>query len=42
MSNNGSISNQVIIHGVLEFLKNKGYEGFTARPWNYFKPYSTL
>ena len=42
MSNKGNISNQVIIHRVLEFLKNKGYKGLTARPWNYFKPESTL
>jgi len=36
------ISNQVIIHKMLKDLKNRGYEGFTARPWNYFEPDSTL
>lgn len=36
------ISNQVIIHEILNALKDSGYEGFTARPWNYFKPETTL
>lgn len=42
MGSNDRISNQVIIHQILKDLKNRGYEGFTARPWNYFKPESTL
>lgn len=42
MGNNERISNQVIIHGVLKDLKDRGYDGFTARPWNYFMPDSTL
>ncbi len=36
------ISNQIIAHEVLERLKSEGYEQFTARPWNYFKPDTTL
>jgi len=42
MGNNDRISNQIIIHEILKDLKDRGYEGFTARPWNYFKPESTL
>ncbi len=42
MEHNLMISNQVIIHEILNALKDSGYEGFTARPWNYFKPETTL
>lgn len=42
MGSSDSISNQTIIQSMLRNLKGKGFEGFTARPWNYFKPESTL
>ena len=42
VEHNLMISNQVIIHEILNALKDSGYEGFTARPWNYFKPETTL
>lgn len=42
VEHNQMISNQVIIHEILNALKDSGYEGFTARPWNYFKPETTL
>lgn len=42
MGSNDRVSNQVIIHNMLKDLKDRGYGGFTARPWNYFKPESTL
>ena len=42
MESRDRVSNQVIIHNILKDLKDRGYEGFTARPWNYFKPESTL
>jgi len=42
MRSSERISNQVIIQNILKYFKNKGYEGLTARPWNYYKPDSTL
>ena len=42
MGNSDRVSNQAIIHNMLKDLKDKGFEGFTAKPWNYFKPESTL
>lgn len=35
-------SNQAIIHEIQKELKDRGYEGFTARPWNFYSPNSTL
>lgn len=42
MGGSDRVSNQAIIQNMLKALKDKGFEGFTARPWNYFKPESTL
>lgn len=42
MEHNEMVSNQVIIHEIMDALKDNGYEGFTARPWNYFKAETTL
>ena len=42
MGSSDRISNQVIIRDILKEIKANGYEGFTARPWNYYKPDSTL
>ncbi len=42
MAHNEMISNQVITHEIMKALKVSGYDGFTARPWNYFKPETTL
>ena len=42
MEHNEMVSNQVITHEIMDALKANGYEGFTARPWNYFKPETTL
>lgn len=35
-------SNQAIAHNILMELKKYGYKYFTARPWNYYKPDTTL
>jgi len=42
MDSNDRISNQVIVHELLKELKDKGFNRFTARPWNYYKPDTTL
>lgn len=42
MAHNEMISNQVITHEIMKALKVSGYDGFTARPRNYFKPETTL
>jgi len=42
MDGNCKISNQLIVQEMLKAIKNRGYEGFTARPWNYFKPDTTI
>lgn len=36
------ISNQATIKDVLKGLNEKGYSNFTGRPWNQFKPGTTL
>lgn len=35
-------SNQQIVRDILAELKSRGHKGFTARPWNMFKPETTL
>lgn len=35
-------SNQQIVRDILAELKSRGHDGFTARPWNMFKPDTTL
>lgn len=35
-------SNQQMIRDILAELKSRGHDGFTARPWNMFKPETTL
>ena len=35
-------SNQQIIRDILAELKSRGHDGFTIRPWNMFKPETTL
>lgn len=35
-------SNQQIIRGILTELRSRGHDNFTARPWNMFKPETTL
>jgi hypothetical protein len=40
MSND--ISTNVVAHKVLEELKNRGFDHFTLRPWNLYKPENTL
>jgi len=40
MSN--SISTNMVSHKALDELKNRGFEHFTLRPWNYYKPENTL
>lgn len=42
MDENTRVSNQVIAHGVLEALKDAGYDHFTTRPWNFFEPDARL
>lgn len=36
------ISNQTIIHEILDEVRGRGYAKFTARPWNFYSPESTL
>lgn len=40
MSND--ILTNVVAHKVLEELKNRGFDHFTLRPWNLYKPENTL
>lgn len=42
MNNNERISNQHIIHGILEKIRESGCDRFTARPWNFYAPNTTL
>lgn len=35
-------SNQKIVRDILAELKSRGHDGFTLRPWNMFKPETTL
>ena len=37
-----NISTNVASHKALDELKNRGFDHFTLRPWNYHKPENTL